>query len=577
MSLSRLRILRTIFTLLAVLAIATLPTTLPAHGAAVYYLSPTGDNGNTGTQASPWKTFAFAIPRLVAGDTLILLDGRYDRRTTGLPSINCASGARNGTASSPITFTAQKERRALLLGDGWSSTIKIQNCSYWSFSGIYSRQVDNPYASGGTGFNIHLLNSHHITVQRCLAYGVNRYRNVSVIVLENTHDSLIEECEAYFFHRKGISLGANASRNVIRRNYVHSRSAANVCEDCEGGGSGQSSRRGDEGINLGYPGSDNIAENNVSEGSYTGFAVNASGTSDRNRFYGNIALDDGFGFLVTSRGAGPTRTPHDTLLTDNAAIDSSISGVYLRGAENTKISNMTILNTLPGFSGHGMAADRSVLNYITEAFRCNAETAPCGNGDSSTHILNSLSVNNAGIGFAFNPQLQDGGWSIRHSNAYSNNRDYWPNPDPTNSAMNPQLGSCKLWIPDGSPMQRAGSDGEDIGANILYRYANGILTDQRLWDFVTGAFPHGAIVPGVNDIGGESAFDVHSRLNVNSNGCRFPARYANVGRGSVTVAVNSPIPKQSSPPGIDAMAWTIIVGSSHCRRLLMSRRRLVST
>jgi hypothetical protein len=542
MTFPRLTAIATTITLLAIGLVATLPGGSPAHAAAVYYMSPTGDNGNPGTQASPWRTFAFAIPRLAPGDTLILLDGTYDRRTTGLPSINCASGARNGTASSPITVTAQTERRAMILGEGWLSTVKVQNCSYWKFNGIYSRQVDNPYVSGGVGFNIHLLNSNHLTVRRCLAYGVNRYLNVSTIVLQNTHDSVIEECEVYFFHRKGISLGGNSSGNVLRRNYVHSRAAADICTGCEGDSSGEASRKGDEGINLAYPGSDNIAENNISEGNYLGFVVNAMGTSDRNRFFGNIAIENSFGYLVTSRGAGSTRTPQHTILTNNVAVASAVVGVYLRGAEDTRISNMTVLDTLAGYSGHGIAADRSQLDYITQAARCNAETAPCGNGSPSTHILNSLAVNNAGGGFSINPALQEGGWSIRHSNAHSNTWNYWPKPtDLTDSAVNPQLGACKVWIPDGSPMKKAADDGDDIGANVLYRYQNGALTGEPLWDPATGAFPHGAVVRGVNDVPGESALDVHERLNVNTSGCRFPGGYASAPGTSALASATEPI------------------------------------
>jgi hypothetical protein len=267
----------------------------------VYYVSPSGDDRNNGTQSAPWKTLGFAVRRLLPGDNLVLLDGRYDAATTGVLSIDCASGAQHGTAAKPIIVTAQNERRALIIGDGQSAPVRIQNCSYWKLRGLYTRQIDNARASAGTGFNVHLQNSTHLTVQRCLAYGANRYTNVSIIVLYNTHDSLIEECEAYFFHRKGISLGGAAARNVIRRNYVHSRAAADVCQGCEGDSSGQSGRKGDEGINLGYPGSDNIAENNISEGNYIGFAVNALGVSDRNRFYGNVAIDNDFGFVIVTR------------------------------------------------------------------------------------------------------------------------------------------------------------------------------------------------------------------------------------------------------------------------------------
>jgi hypothetical protein len=497
----------------------------PALG-STYFLSPNGNNRDSGTEHAPWKTFAFAVRRLVPGDTLILLDGRYDSATTGLLAVDCASGAKHGASSSPITVMAQNERRALIVGDGRLAPVSIQNCSYWHLRGLYTRQIDNARAPGGSGFNVHLRDSSHLTVQRCLAYGANRYTNVSIIVLHRTHDSLVEECEAYFFHRKGISLGVKAARNTIRRNYVHSRFAGDVCRNCEGDSSGQSSRRGDEGINLGYPGSDNVAENNISEGSYIGFTVNALGASDRNKFYGNIAVDNDYGFLITSRGAGTTRTPHDTVLSHNVAIGSTRTGAYLRGAENTRASNLTILDTV---SGHGLAADHSSLDHITDAARCDKDTSPCGNGASSTHVLNTLVLNSAGIGIRIATAQQEGGWSVTFSNAYNNRLDYSPGSSPNlvdSSTVDPQLGSCKLWIPDGSPMKGGGKNGADIGATILYRYQSARLTSQPLWDPATGAFPSGALVAGVNDIAGQSAFDVHQRLNVNTNGCSFPAGYA---------------------------------------------------
>jgi hypothetical protein len=503
-------------------------TISPVPSGAAYYISPGGNDGNTGTQISPWKTFGFAVRRLLAGDTLVLLDGKYEAATTGVLSVDCASNAQNGTASAPIAVRAQNERRALIQGDGRSSPIKIQNCSYWQFTGLYTRQIDNSLASPGSGYNVYLLDSHHVTVRRCLAYGANRYTNVSVIVLHNTHDSLVEECESYFFHRKGISLGS-ASRNVIRRNYVHSRGAADLCTGCEGDSSGQSSRKGDEGINLAYPGSDNIAENNISEGSYIGFVVNAKGTSDRNKFYGNVALGNDLGFLVTSRGAGATRTPHDTVLDNNVAIASSLVGVYLRGAENTRVSNVTVINTISSSSGHGFAADHSSLDYISQATECNAQTAPCGNGASSTHVVNSLALGNAGGGFYFVTAQQEGGWSNDHSDAYSNSPNYSPSTsiNLTNSTtVNPLLGACSLWVPDASPLKQMGRDGMDIGANILYRYEHGRITTAPLWDSGTGEFPRGALVSGVNDIRGQSAFDIHQRLNVNGNDCTFPTGYS---------------------------------------------------
>jgi hypothetical protein len=80
-------------------------------------------------------------------------------------------------------------------------------------------------------------------------------------------------------------------------------------------------------------------------------------------------------------------------------------------------------------------------------------------------------------------------------------------------SKDPGLGSCKVFIPDGSPMKGMGQNGEDVGANIVCRYENGMLqVGNPLWDPATGQFPCGAIYHGINDLSGESCFDVNKRL-----------------------------------------------------------------
>jgi hypothetical protein len=61
---------------------------------------------------------------------------------------------------------------------------------------------------------------------------------------------------------------------------------------------------------------------------------------------------------------------------------------------------------------------------------------------------------------------------------------------------------------------------------VLYEYANGALTNTPLWN-ANGQFAAtGAATPdGLNRISGQSLFDVGTRLNVNQNGCSFPAGY----------------------------------------------------
>ena len=81
------------------------PTPEPISGPA-YYLSPTGNDANPGTSAAPWRTIQKAANTVVAGDTVVLLDGSYEE---GSVVFN-----RSGTASKPITFVAQNKWQAIL-------------------------------------------------------------------------------------------------------------------------------------------------------------------------------------------------------------------------------------------------------------------------------------------------------------------------------------------------------------------------------------------------------------------------------------------------------------------------------
>jgi Carbohydrate binding module (family 6)/Protein of unknown function (DUF1565) len=80
-----------------------LPVEDPVTG-AVFYVSPSGDNGNPGTQAKPWRTIQKAAETLTAGQTVIVANGTYDY---GL-YIN----GRGGEKGKPITFRAEQPGQA---------------------------------------------------------------------------------------------------------------------------------------------------------------------------------------------------------------------------------------------------------------------------------------------------------------------------------------------------------------------------------------------------------------------------------------------------------------------------------
>lgn len=78
----------------------------PAPTGPVYYVSPSGNDSNPGTQSAPWRTITKAAATLVAGDTAMLMDGTYEQAAMNIQ--------RSGTSAKPITFRAQNKWGAVL-------------------------------------------------------------------------------------------------------------------------------------------------------------------------------------------------------------------------------------------------------------------------------------------------------------------------------------------------------------------------------------------------------------------------------------------------------------------------------
>ena len=467
-----------------------------AH-ASDYYISPSGSDSNRGDSGLPWKTFKFAIPRLQPGDTLFLKNGTYTTSNSGFPFIDCSTNAKNGTNSQRITIKAENERQAFIKGDGTMEPFDIENCQYWTIEGLHIESADSQTVVSGVGDPLFLGNSSHIIIRRLLLARNNRYRNSHLIEMHDLTDSLFEENELYYFHRHGIALSPS-SNNVFRRNYINSRGYP----DLVGGRNSGETTRGDTGISI-YPGSFNTFENNVIEGNDIAIDIQATNLSTNNRFFGDIGLNNHYGMVFKTREPGDSANnmPQNTWVTNFVSINSDQVGVYFRGNKNARCDNCSVFG-----GGGGVTAD--------------VESAFPGDGKFSVYLTNNLVMNTTGYGFhiaAAYTSSNEYPYSFKNAVSATNT-----------TSVDPALDTCKVFIPEKSPLKRAGKNSSDIGANVLSRYAGGenntdvVLTSQPLWDPKTGAFPHGAIIPGVNDIPGSSAFDVHKRLNVNTNGCSLP-------------------------------------------------------
>jgi hypothetical protein len=94
----------------------------------LYYVSPNGNDANTGSLDQPWQSLQKASATAQAGDTVIFLPGTYSGL---LRPIN------SGSATAPITFKAQQQHTAVFVGTGSSQLpISIQGVNYINIEGL---------------------------------------------------------------------------------------------------------------------------------------------------------------------------------------------------------------------------------------------------------------------------------------------------------------------------------------------------------------------------------------------------------------------------------------------------------
>ncbi|MGE0644374.1 MAG: hypothetical protein AB7P24_11940 [Nitrospira sp.] len=513
-------ILRTIL-FFATLSIAWLQT--PLAQSATYYISPNGSDSNPGTSEKPWLTFAYAISSAKAwcGDTLVLKDGTYgDGTRTGkisLKKVLCTQG-------NELAITAQNQRKAKIVDNGTAVALMIDYSTYIIVDGLYLVSTNNPSVKTDRGRPSEILRSNHITLRNNVGKNPNKYANTHIFPVLYSQDILLEDNEGYDFHRH-CTTGYETERMVVRRQYCNPRTGGIP-------GGVASVGQGDAVMSM-YPCQDCILENSIADGPMYLNEMNA--TFGRGvlmngaKVLGSIchACKKGNGIYLNARKtADLDHTPQNITIRDVAIVDfnSKSAGVRISDGVNITLDHITILGGGSGVTG--VSADDTRFG-----------STPTTNSVSMTNIL---IAGMTGDGFRVTNYNT---WRGERLFSHGNHTAFQPplHSNWTNTSTKDHgLGNCKVWVPSDAAVKGAGMGGSDIGANILYRYVDGVLTKIPLWDPLTGAFPHGeADLDGTNRVTGESLFDVHKRLNVNTNGCQFPRDYGN--GGSDTKEPGSPV------------------------------------
>lgn len=472
------------------------------------YISPSG-SGSTCLTGSPcaWAT---ALAATIAGDRIIFKTGTYTARHL----VSCGSNAVDGTQANPITLIAETERTAFLDVTG-GDAIRLNNCDWYIIQGFRAEGSDSTNANDFWDL-FGFYNSSNLTIRRNILRFSNRDFNVHLMAFNSGTQSnvLIEENEFYSFHRHAIMV-KGGSGFVLRRNYCNDRDYLNASS-------------GHACISL-YPAMNTIVENNISENGLQFAELNGSGETALTdvQMLGNISLNDFQGIYPNARGDTLNEMPRNITIDNMLFLSPSGSyGVKLESAKNIIVRRSTL------------------VDGASNAINANLLASPyAGDGAPSVAVESSILWNNNGWGVSC-----DAGQTacvVEFTRTHLNTSGTFTG---TTSVSNnttglPDLGTCRAWQPAGSALLGAGKGGHDIGARILYRYTNGVLTSETLWNPTTGAFPAGAIITGWND---EATFpndaleDIQGRLNINTGGCSFPPGYG--GAGSPTLTMVWPYP-----------------------------------
>jgi hypothetical protein len=151
-----------------------------AAGAATFYISPSGNDSNGGTDSAPWQTFRKAFSGMAGGDTLVLMDGTYTTTTTGVicdcPGATHHASAGGRSAAPPdgvdrnqmTRILAQNPGRAVLVGIGLDISLNpasaSNNADYTDFNNRAGK-LGNHGGQSIPGGIAPLHRAHHIYIE----------------------------------------------------------------------------------------------------------------------------------------------------------------------------------------------------------------------------------------------------------------------------------------------------------------------------------------------------------------------------------------------------------------------------
>lgn len=163
--------------------------TLQSSAQRAWYVSPSGNDTNSGSIDSPFLTIPVAVNAVAAGDTIYLRGGSHIY--TGTASTIISIG-KSGFDSARLYLIAYPGELPVLdftaTAAGVSKGVKLSG-GYWHFKGI------DFYGAGNNGLIMTGANCHNNTIEQCRFY---ENRNTGVQIENGANNDTLINCDSYY-------------------------------------------------------------------------------------------------------------------------------------------------------------------------------------------------------------------------------------------------------------------------------------------------------------------------------------------------------------------------------------------
>jgi len=295
-----------------------------------YYVSPSGNDSNSGSIGSPWKTIQFATDQLVAGDNLYLRAGTYFEKID--LNVSGASGNR-------ITISNYQNEIVKIDGTGNTSVVfllRILNQNYITIQGIHFTNNVMLDAQGilvsGNCDGIYLLDNKiseinfsstpnspatpSTNAQGIIVYGTNGSNSLSDLKINGN-----EVFDCMLGYSEALAVNGNVDGFEVLDNYVHDNT--NIGIDIIGHeGEAPANDQARNGLIK-----DNIVHDCVSSYATSG-GIYVDGGKDL-IIENNVTYKNGYGIEVGCENSG--KTTSNIIIRNNLIYNNVTAGLSLGG------------------------------------------------------------------------------------------------------------------------------------------------------------------------------------------------------------------------------------------------------